>query len=88
MAKTNYHIFVENGKVGLKDAAGRVVQFAVYDSINFTDANTPICVCRDGKWGLADVNGWTIVDRIKQQRNKFPKRKLSKFSRKAVIQLF
>ena len=88
MAKTNYHILVENGKVGLKDAAGRVVLFAVYDAINFTDTKTPICVYRDGKWGLADVNGWTIVDRIKLQRNKFQKRKLSKFSRKAVIQLF
>ena len=88
MAKTDYHIFVENGKVGLKDAADRVVLFAVYDGISFTDAKTPVCVYRDGKWGLADVNGWTIVDRIKLQRNKFPKRKLSKFSRKAVIQLF
>ena len=88
MTKTDYHIFVENGKVGLKDAMDRIVLFAVYDGINFTDAKTPICVCRDGKWGLADVNGWTIADRIKLQRNKFQKRKLSKFSRKAVIQLF
>ncbi len=62
MAKTEYHIFVENGKVGLKDAMNKVVLFAVYDDINFTDANTPICVCRDGKWGLVDVNGKTIVD--------------------------
>ena len=62
MAKTDYHIFVENGKVGLKDATDRVVMFAVYDGINFTDIDTPICVCRDGKWGLMDVNGRTIID--------------------------
>ena len=62
MTKTDYHIFVENGKVGLKDAADRVVLFAVYDGINFTDAKTPICVCRDGKWGLADARGRIIVD--------------------------
>ncbi len=62
MAKNDYHIFVENGKVGMKDATDRVVLFAVYDGINFTDAETPICVCRDGKWGLVDVNGRTIAD--------------------------
>ena len=62
MTKTDYHIFVENGKVGLKDAADRVVLFAVYDGISFTDANTPVCVYRDGKWGLADVRGRIIVD--------------------------
>ena len=37
MAKTDYHIFVENGKIGLKDATDRVVLFAVYDSIVFID---------------------------------------------------
>ncbi|MBQ4450016.1 MAG: WG repeat-containing protein [Prevotella sp.] len=62
MTKTDYHIFVENGKVGLKDAADRVVLFAVYDGINFTDTKTPICVCRDGKWGLTDARGRIIVD--------------------------
>ena len=62
MTKTDYHIFVENGKVGLKDAADRVVLFAVYDGISFTDAKTPVCVYRDGKWGLADVRGRIIVD--------------------------
>ena len=62
MAKNDYHIFVENGKVGMKDATDRVVLFAVYDGINFTDAETPICVCRDGKWGLVNVNGRTIAD--------------------------
>ena len=36
MAKTDYHIFVENGKVGLKDATDRVVLFAVYDGIVMT----------------------------------------------------
>ena len=62
MAKTDYHIFVENGKVGLKDATDRVVLFAVYDGIVFTDTDTPICVCKDGKWGLTDIQGWTITD--------------------------
>ena len=62
MAKTDYHIFVENGKVGLKDATDRVVLFAVYDGIVFTGTDTPICVCKDGKWGLTDVNGRTIAD--------------------------
>jgi hypothetical protein len=62
MAKTDYHIFVENGKVGLKDAMNRVVLFAVYDGINFTDTNTPISICKDSKWGLSDVRGRIIVD--------------------------
>ena len=62
MAKTDYHIFVENGKVGLKDATDRIVLFAVYDGIVFTDTDTPVCVCRDGKWGLTDIQGWTIAD--------------------------
>ena len=62
MAKTDYHIFVENGKVGLKDATDRVVLFAVYDGIVFTDTDTPIYVCKDGKWGLTDIQGWTITD--------------------------
>ncbi len=62
MAKTDYHIFVENGKIGLKDATDRVVLFAVYDSIVFIDADTPICVCKDDRWGLTDIQGWTIAD--------------------------
>ena len=57
MAKTDYHIFVENGKVGLKDATDRVVLFAVYDGIVFTDTDTPICVCKDGKWGIVKGDG-------------------------------
>ena len=62
MAKTNYHIFVENGKVGLKDAQNRTVLFAVYDGINYIDANTPVGICKERKWGLTDVNGRTIID--------------------------
>ena len=62
MAKTDYHIFVENGKIGLKDATDKVVLFAVYDGIVFTDTDTPVCVCKDGKWGLTDIQGWTITD--------------------------
>ena len=62
MTKTEYHIFVENDKLGLKDAMDRITLFAVYDGIIYTDANTPVCVCRDGKWGLANVKGRLIVD--------------------------
>ena len=62
MTKTEYHIFVENDKLGLKDAMDRITLFAVYDGIIYTDANTPVCICRDGKWGLANVKGRLIVD--------------------------
>ena len=62
MTKTDYQIFVENEKLGLKDAQNRIVLFAVYDGINFVDANTPIEICKEHKWGLVDVNGRTIVD--------------------------
>ena len=62
MTKTDYQIFVENEKLGLKDAQNRIVLFAVYDGINFTDTNTPITICKEHKWGLVDINGRTIVD--------------------------
>ena len=62
MAKTDYHIFVENGKEGLKDAMDRTVLFAVYDGIMFSNANTPVGICKGMKWGLADVRGRIIVD--------------------------
>ena len=62
MTKTDYQIFVENDKLGLKDAQNRIVLFAVYDGINFIDANTPVVICKEHKWGLADVKGRTITD--------------------------
>ena len=62
MTKTDYQIFVENDKLGLKDAQNRIVLFAVYDGINFIDANTPVVICKEHKWGLTDVKGRTIVD--------------------------
>lgn len=58
----NYHIFVENNKLGLKDPQNRTVFFAVYEAIDLTDVNTPIRVRRDGKWGLMDFRGNTIVE--------------------------
>lgn len=64
MTNNNYHIFVENDKLGLKDPQNRTVFFAVYEAIDFTDVNTPIRVRRDGKWGLMDFRGNTIVEPI------------------------
>lgn len=62
MTNNNYHIFVENDKLGLKDPQNRIVLFAVYEAIDFTDVNTPVRVRRDGKWGLVDFRGNTIVE--------------------------
>ena len=61
MSKNNYHIFVENDKFGLKDSKNQIVLLAVYDAIEFIDAKTPIFICREDKWGLADLKGNTIV---------------------------
>lgn len=62
MTNNNYHIFVENDKLGLKDPQNRIVLFAVYEAIDFIDVNTPIRIRREGKWGLMDFRGNTIVE--------------------------
>ena len=62
MTNNNYHIFVENDKLGLKDPQNRIVLFAVYEAIDFIDVNTPIRIRRDEKWGLMDFRGNTIVE--------------------------
>ena len=62
MSNNNYHIFVENDKLGLKDPSNRTVLFAVYEAIDFIDVNTPIRIYRDGKWGLMDFRGNTVVE--------------------------
>lgn len=62
MSNNNNHIYVENDKLGLKDPRNRTVLFAVYEAIDFIDVNTPIRICRDGKWGLMDFRGNTVVE--------------------------
>ena len=61
MSNNNYHVFVENDKLGLKDPSNHTVLFAVYEAIDFINVNTPIRICKEGKWGLMDFRGNTVV---------------------------
>ena len=49
-------VFYDNEKVGVKDAAGRVIVPAIYDDIYYLAWPYYVLV-KDGKKGLADIDG-------------------------------